>query len=137
MKNSAVKFFIMYFLIFSVTGCAPTEKNSEPVITVWHWMSDREDSFEELAGRFEQKTHLKVKFELFAPSEAYAQRVKASAQTATLPDIYGVLGEKRDFASFIKSGYIADLSEALNKKEEGSAGAWKEKLFEKVRLLLL
>ena len=121
----------MYFLIFSVAGCAPSEKNSEPTITVWHWMSDREESFEELARRFEQEKHLKVKFELFAPSEAYAQRVKASAQTATLPDIYGVLGEKRDFASFIKSGYIANLNEAMNKKEEGSSGTWKEKLFEK------
>ncbi|HTL71576.1 MAG TPA: extracellular solute-binding protein [Candidatus Eisenbacteria bacterium] len=95
-------------------------------ITVWHWMSDREDAFEELASRFEQETGTKVHFELYAPSEAYAQRVKASAQTHTLPDVYGVLGEKRDFASFINSGYVLDLTPELG---AGENGAWKDSLF--------
>jgi len=129
LKHSA-KIFIIYLLLFLTAGCAPADKKSDATITVWHWMSDREDSFEELAKKFEQETQLKVKLELFAPSEAYAQRVKASAQTGTLPDIYGVLGEKRDFASFIKSGYIANLNEELNKKE-GNGPTWKEKFFEK------
>ena len=125
------KFFPICFLILFAAGCAQVAKPQDNTITVWHWMSDRDDAFQELAKKFEQETQLKVKFELFAPSEAYAQRVKASAQTATLPDIYGVLGEKRDFASFIKSGYIANLSDALNKTAEGSSQTWKEKLFEK------
>ncbi len=130
MKNSA-KILITYFLFFSLAGCALADKKTDSTLTVWYWMSDRENSFQELANRFEQETQLKVKLELFAPSEAYAQRVKASAQTGTLPDIYGVLGEKRDFASFIKSGYVANLNQALLKKE-GGAPAWKEKFFEKV-----
>jgi len=92
-------------------------------------MSDREDAFQELARRYEESHHKKVRFDLYAPSEAYTQRVKAAAQTGTLPDIYGVLGEKRDFASFIKSGYVADLTEELNKQE--GAGVWKDKLFER------
>lgn len=90
-------------------------------------MSDREEAFEALAERYSSEHGEKVKFELYAPSEAYAQRVKASAQTNTLPDIYGVLGEKRDFASFIKSGYVADLTAAL---AEGQP-SWRDQLFEK------
>ena len=131
MRHSA-KIFIIYFVLLLTAGCAPADKKADNAITVWHWMSDREEAFQHLADKFEQETQLKVKLELFAPSEAYAQRVKASAQTGTLPDIYGVLGEKRDFASFIKSGYIANLSEALNQKEGNQNLVWKDQFFEKV-----
>ncbi len=92
-------------------------------------MSDREAAFQELAARYEKETGLRVKFDLYAPSEAYSQRVKAAAQTNKLPDIYGILGEKRDFASFIKSGYVADLTPELNADEGGVV--WRNKLFEK------
>lgn len=126
-----IKIFSIYFLIFLTAGCAPVDKKNENVVTLWHWMSDREEAFQQLADRFEKETQIKVKLELFAPSEAYAQRVKASAQTGTLPDIYGVLGEKRDFASFIKSGYVANLDEALNAREEGAV-VWRDEFFEKV-----
>ncbi len=94
-------------------------------------MSDREDAFQELAKRYQAETGTPVKFELFAPSESYSQRVKVSAQTSTLPDIYGVLGEKRDFASFIRSGYVADLTPELSKEDS----AWKKSFFEKALLI--
>lgn len=119
--------------VLFLAGCAGEAKDPN-TITVWHWMSDREDAFAELAARFEKETGFKVKFDLYAPSEIYSQRVKASAQTNTLPDIYGVLGEKRDFASFINSGYIADLTKdfaAPNEFESGSEALWKDSLFEK------
>ncbi len=118
--------FIIYFLLIFVAGCSPAKSEKEiSTLSVWHWMSDREEAFNELAAKYETETGQKVKFELFAPSESYTQRVKASAQTNTLPDVYGVLGEKRDFASFIKSGYIANLSEALKKDK------WQDVLFSK------
>ncbi len=123
------KYVLIYFLILCFAGCASAKKEESNVILVWHWMSDRDEAFQELAKKYEEETGTKVRFEIFAPSEVYAQRVKASAQTATLPDIYGVLGEKRDFASFIKSGYIASLSPALDEVVEGVA--WKDKLFKK------
>ncbi len=125
----SLKFFIIFFLALSLIGCGESDKKDINTITVWHWMSDREDTFQELAKRFEDQTHIKVKFELYAPSEAYTQKVKASAQTNTLPDIYGILGEKKDFASFIKSGFVADLSDELNATGEG--GTWKNKFYEK------
>lgn len=110
-------------------GCAT--KASAPsaaaqTITVWHWMSDREDAFLELAKKYEAQTGVKVKFDLYAPSESYSQKIKASAQTNTLPDVFGVLGESHDLASFIKSGFVADLSDSL-----GKDGVWRDRLFDK------
>ncbi len=125
-----LKIFFIYMMVFSFAGCSsPAKQDTSSALTVWHWMSDREEAFDELASQYEKETGTKVKLELFAPSEAYSQRVKASAQTGTLPDIYGVLGEKRDFASFIRSGYIANLTEALKQSENGMQ--WRDSLFEK------
>ncbi|MDP2920966.1 MAG: extracellular solute-binding protein [Candidatus Omnitrophota bacterium] len=90
-------------------------------------MSDREDAFLELAKRYETEKGIKVDLELYAPSDAYTQKVRAAAQTNTLPDIFGVLGVKRDFASFVKSNYVYDLTEEMNRDN----GAWKNKLFAK------
>jgi ABC-type glycerol-3-phosphate transport system substrate-binding protein len=90
-------------------------------------MSDREDTLLELGRRYEDETGIKIDFELYAPSDAYTQKIRAAAQTNTLPDIFGILGEKRDFASFVKTGYIYDLTEDMNKDE----GAWKNRLFTK------
>jgi len=90
-------------------------------------MSDRENAFLELAKRYKAETGVKVNFELYAPSDAYTQKVRAAAQTNTLPDVFGILGEKRDFASFVTSGYIYDLTREMDKEN----GAWKNKLFTK------
>jgi ABC-type glycerol-3-phosphate transport system substrate-binding protein len=124
-----LKSFIIFFLILSLSGCAKSGTPDTTTLTVWHWMSDREDAFETLARQYEKSRGIKVRFELYAPSEAYAQRVKAAAQTSRLPDIYGVLGEKRDFASFINSGFVTDLTAALNAKDQNPS--WKDSFFEK------
>jgi ABC-type glycerol-3-phosphate transport system substrate-binding protein len=128
MRHS-LRFFIINFLFFYLAGCAPTEKIDLNTVTVWHWMSDRQSTFEKLAKKYQDETGTKVKFELYAPSEAYSQTVKASAQSNTLPDIYGILGEKRDFGSFIKSGFVMDLTEALNQSD--GATSWKDRFFSK------
>ncbi|MFA5038048.1 MAG: extracellular solute-binding protein [Candidatus Omnitrophota bacterium] len=107
------------------TGQGPASTGKK--IMVWHWMTDREEAFEELARRYEAQTGVKVVFELYAPSDAYSQKVRAAAQARALPDIFGLLGEKRDFAAFIKAGHIASLTEAMN----ASGAAWKGMLFEK------
>lgn len=125
------KYFFLPIVILSLIagGCASkpsTGSNAVQTITAWHWMSDREDAFLELGKKYEAQTGIKVKFDLYAPSESYSQKIKASAQTNTLPDIFGVLGESRDLASFIKSGFVADLSGSL----EGDK-TWRDSLFEK------
>jgi len=120
--------FTVFLSIFLLNCGAPAQKKEQvKAITVWHWMSDRENAFLELARMYEAETGIKVNFELYAPSYAYTQKVRAAAQTNTLPDIFGILGEKRDFASFVKSGYVYDLTEEMDRDN----GAWKNKLFAK------
>lgn len=115
-------------LIF-ISGCAraPEITKTQKKILVWHWLTDREEAFEKLAQKYEKLTGVKIKFELYAPSDAYSQKVRAAAQTSTLPDIYGLLAVKRDFASFVKAGHVADLSYAMQANER----EWKNSLFEK------
>ncbi len=96
-------------------------------IEVWHWMTDREDAFLELARRYKEKTGIEVVFDLYAPSDAYTQKVRAAAQARDLPDIFGLLGEKRDFAAFIKAGHVADLTQEMKADE----GLWQNSFFEK------
>ncbi len=130
-SNFPLKFFIIFFLATTLSACSAKSSpdNKTLSISVWHWLSDRDDAFQALAKKYEEQHNIKVKFELYAPSEVYSQRVKAAAQTNKLPDIYGILGEKRDFASFIQSGYVADLTNHLNSREENRV--WKDMLFQK------
>jgi len=75
---------IILCLLFAL-GCA--QKKGDPnTITVWHWMTDRNDAFQVLAQKYEAQTGVKVKIDLFAPSDAYTQKVTASTQANILPD---------------------------------------------------
>ena len=120
--------FVVFLSIF-LASCSPQgEGVGVEAVTVWHWMSDREEVLLELADKYESETGVKINFELYAPSDAYTQKIRAAAQTNTLPDIFGILVEKkRDFASFIKAGHIYDLTEAMNAND----GEWRKKLFKK------
>lgn len=73
-------------------------------------MNDRRNAFEELARRYKQQTGIEVEFKLFFPPDIYAQKVIAAARAGRLPDIFGILGEKKTVASFIKAGHIYNLS---------------------------
>jgi ABC-type glycerol-3-phosphate transport system substrate-binding protein len=78
-------------------------------------MTDRQASFEKLAQQYEKETGVKVSFETYAPSEVYRDKVRAAAGGKLLPEVYSPLGDKRELAAFIKSGYIADLTPAMDK----------------------
>ena len=123
-------FFIILAFVFCLlplVGCSSRQAESKPTITIWHWMTDREPVFQELAKRYEAKTGIKINFELYAPSDAYTQKVRAAAQGINLPDIFGILAEMRDFASFIKAGHILDLTPYMDEL----GGAWKNCFFTK------
>ncbi|MCP4482714.1 MAG: extracellular solute-binding protein [bacterium] len=120
------KFILLVTLLMGVfSGCGQDSNKNK--IVVWHWMTDRDDAFIALANKYKDLYGVDIVFELYAPSEAYASKVKAAAQTKTLPDIFGILGEKRDFASFIRAGHVADLSFFMN----ANKGYWKNMLFPK------
>lgn len=128
--RSTPVFTVSLFLlaVIFIAGCSPAPKtDSKSTITVWHWMTDREPAFQELVKKYEANTGIKVNLELYAPSDAYTQKVRAAAQGGTLPDMFGILGEKRDFASFIKAGYILDLTPSM----EESGMEWKNRFFAK------
>ena len=119
-KTKIISFSVSLFLTLTLFGCGDGTVGDKPDVLIWHWMTDRENAFLELAKRYKEETGIKVSFELYAPSEVYSQKVRASAQTGTLPDIYGLLAEKRDFAAFIKAGHIINLTEYLD-------GVWPDK----------
>ncbi len=125
MRRKALATSVLLF--FAVFGCGPKEQAAKTTITIWHWMTDREPAFNELAKKYEEATGVKVNFELYAPSDAYTQKVRAAAQGANLPDVFGILGEKRDFASFIKAGFILDLTPYM----EANDSIWKNSFFSK------
>jgi len=113
-------------LVFTGTSCNKSDAgDAKGPVTIWHWMSDREDAFKELADRYKAQTGKEVRFELYAPSEAYMQKVRASGQTTTLPDIFGVLGESRDIASFIEAGHILNVQPEMDK----DGGVWRKRFY--------
>jgi ABC-type glycerol-3-phosphate transport system substrate-binding protein len=95
-------------------------------VIVWHWMTDRDEALHELAKRYKQQTGVDVQFQLYAPSDAYSQKVRVGAQTDSLPDIFGVLGDARDLSSFIEAGHIENLKAALEQDQP----AWKTAFYE-------
>lgn len=113
-------------LALGVVGCGkPKSGGGARPLRVWHWMTDREEAFNELATRYQHETGVAVRFELYAPSEVYVQKVRAAAQTDGLPDVYGVLGESRDLASFISAGHVLPLEEEMSRDNH----AWHSRFF--------
>ena len=111
-----------------VAGCGKSTAHQGPKpLRVWHWMTDREAAFDELANRYHQATGNTVRFELYAPSDVYVQKIRAAAQTNGLPDIYGILGEMRDLASFVEAGHVLALHDAMN----ANGSAWRLAFFPK------
>ncbi|MFH1868354.1 MAG: extracellular solute-binding protein [Candidatus Omnitrophota bacterium] len=96
-------------------------------IILWHWLTDREEAITELTKRYKGLTGVEVVCELYAPSNAYSQKIMAAGQAKSLPDIYGILGEKRISASFIKAGHISDLTPYMLEDNN----AWKNVIFKK------
>ena len=106
-------------LLVSICGCAPagdSAKNTNSVV-IWHWMTDREDTFNEFAAQYKELTGVDVEFELYAPTDAYNEKIKGAAQTNTLPDVFGVLADKSVIASFIKAGHLTNLTPYLNENK--------------------
>ncbi|MBF0331617.1 MAG: extracellular solute-binding protein [Candidatus Omnitrophica bacterium] len=125
MKRLLARFCIIG-LVLTVFGCGEPKKPANE-ISVWHWMTDREEALATLARKYEQTTGIKVKFALFAPSDAYSQKIIAAAQANVLPDVYGILDKKGIMAAFIKEGYVADLTADF----QADAGAWENSLYAK------
>jgi len=111
-------------VVLLLFGCASPKSNDDK-LTIWHWMNDRQIAFCALADKYEEETGIEVEFKLFSPPDLYSQKVIAAARAGRLPDIFGILGEKKTLASFIKADYILDLTPYM--KEDASE--WKNSFY--------
>lgn len=114
---------ILSVLIWAGAGCTSGSSRDDTIV-VWHWMNDRHDSFRKLARRYKEQTGTNVEFKLF-PAPEYAQKIFAAGRAGNLPDIFGILGEKKTLASFIKAGHIMDLTPAMDENEK----SWKNSFY--------
>jgi len=116
-------------LLIGTYGCqgkAPSGDTPKRIV-VWHWLTDRQDAFLELARIYKEREGVDVVFELYAPSNIYSQKIRGAAYTKTLPDIYGILSEKKDFAAFVKAGHVLKLSDYMN----ANKGEWRRSFFKR------
>ncbi|MCF7907657.1 MAG: ABC transporter substrate-binding protein [Candidatus Omnitrophica bacterium] len=104
-----LKFTAIIVLLLFVFGCSG-QKPKDGTVVVWHWMTDRKDAFLELAKKYQAETGVTVEFKLLFPPETYSMKVTAGARAKTLPDIFGILGEKKTVGSFIRAKHISDLT---------------------------
>jgi len=88
-------------------------------------MTDRKQAFEELARLYKEQTGIEVEFKLFFPAGIYSTKVIAAARANNLPDIFGILGEKKTVASFVKAGHILNLSPYMTAND----AAWKKRFY--------
>lgn len=116
--------------LFLSSGCPRKDTNSSSrrTVTVWHWMTDKQETLEALAREYQAESGVTVSFELYAPSDVYNQKVRAASQAKRLPDVFGLLAEKHDLASFVKAGYVLDLSDELGAND----GEWKSQFYASV-----
>jgi ABC-type glycerol-3-phosphate transport system substrate-binding protein len=114
----------MVLLSLPLVSCTKTSTPRADIV-VWHWMTDRQPAFEKIAEEYKKKTGVTILFETYAPTDVYQQKVRAAASGNLLPEIYSPLSDKRETASFINSGHIADLTQAIE------ADGWGKRFFPK------
>ena len=125
-----LKVFYLCIAMFVISGCSNSNKGTtdseknEDVVKVWHWMTDRQEAFEKLSNDYFAQTGVKVVFENYAPSDVYRNKITAAASGDMLPDIYNPQSDKKELSSYIKAGYIANLTKEMNT-------GWKDVFFEK------
>ncbi|MDP8260120.1 MAG: extracellular solute-binding protein [Candidatus Gygaella obscura] len=118
---------LLAFVFIGNWGCVSNQITDSDSLIIWHWMTDREEAFNTLAIKYEELTGIKIQFDLFTPSDVYSQKIIASAQGKTLPDIFGILGKKRDAAAFVKADYVLDLTSYMNEDND----KWRSMIFDK------
>ena len=62
-----------YLSLVLLAGCSQPSKPSNKII-LWHWMTDRNDTFQKLAQQYQKETGIEVSIQLYAPSDAYSRK---------------------------------------------------------------
>jgi len=76
------KLFGVFLCLVVFFGCAKKPEDAN-MITVWHWMTDRDKAFQELAKRYEEQTGIK-----FTTTSFTGDRPDLQARLYYLDDVY-------------------------------------------------
>ncbi|MBN1385018.1 MAG: extracellular solute-binding protein [Elusimicrobia bacterium] len=112
-----VLLMVLIFLVSGFFSCTKkTEDTGQIKIVFWEWWADKHKLLEKFAKEYEEKTGIKVIFELTAPvGQQYFNKLQAAAQADTLPDIIGIAATGEFLARYITAGKIVELTEEMDK----------------------
>lgn len=116
---------LICFIVFFLIGCGSGKSTIDKNIVIWHYSNDRQEALNQLAQKYKEQTGINVEFKLFSPPDLYTQKVIAAARAGNLPDIFSMVGEKKTFASFVKVGYILDLTPYMQEE----SNAWQKSFY--------
>lgn len=122
--SRSLRLFLALCMFIPSVSCGNKNAEKQVDVVIWHWMTDRQPAFEKIAAQYEKETGVKVSFETYAPSDVYKDKIRAAATGKLLPEIYSPLGDKRELATYINAGYVADITSEMNK-------GWKDRFFSK------
>ncbi|MFD0714258.1 ABC transporter substrate-binding protein [Paenibacillus sp. GCM10027626] len=91
-------------------GGSDTGDKKDTKLVFWHYLNDRHDLLKEMAADFETKTGIKVDVQLFG-GDGFKQKVMASVQNNSLPDVMTFSGGAGDLGQLVESGNIMELGE--------------------------
>lgn len=81
-------------------------------IVIWHYLNDRDELMKEFAKEYEQKTGVKVDFQLYSGDQMGA-KIQAATQAKTLPDAWTGVGLKPALSKLVEGGYISKLNDFI------------------------
>ncbi len=116
-RRTVSKAFLLVLSVLLLTGCpgsGPAENTDPGDLVFWHWWTDRQPVLEQLAAQYKAKTGIGIRFQVAAPvGFDYNNKLQASAQADTLPDIVGVAAGGEFLARYIQAGKIVELTDAM------------------------
>ena len=66
MNNAMIKKSIIFLILLGIifSGCTnKVSKEEDQKIVIWHWMTDRQSAFEELAAKYEDSYGIRIDFQ--------------------------------------------------------------------------
>jgi ABC-type glycerol-3-phosphate transport system substrate-binding protein len=117
LRRTLSKAFAALLAASLLAGCGGG--NSAPAadkgdLVFWHWWTDRQPVLERLAAEYKAKTGVGIQFQVAAPvGFDYNNKLQASAQADTLPDIVGLAAGGEFLARYIQAGKIVELTDAM------------------------
>lgn len=120
-KKTVTMLVLLVMMGMSFAGCGSSSSNTRekgtPVVkdvtlTIWHFMNDRDALMKEYAKEYQDKTGVKVDFQLLS-ADVMKQKQQAAAVAHTLPDAWTFSGGVGDICRYADSGSILPVDSYL------------------------